>query len=388
MHCAPRTRQVRQRVHDEVVKYISWCLNAAAEGIGPTRDFYGQELQGNSKRLAGARLCGGWKYLLCAWKGDCKSRKESHRFSAGSSCINCCDQCRATQPFPKADESLLYCDFSASANWRATVESEFSQQSPWRFVRGWSQSLIHWDDLHLLYLGIFRDCCGSLLHELVAEGRFGLGPRDVRLAAAWRDLRVWCRTHYLNLPKGSFTVASTHAQSEGGYATLNSTFKAADIKIISQWLSHKTVSIAHDGSRHQRVRSVVAWAMGEYIYLCDAYGQVLSESEADRLAFAGRAYITSFAFLAWESYTSGVKLWKIRPKLHYFDHQIDRVLKERLNPKHLACWIDETFMGRVKRVGQACHGATACLRILDRHLLFLKMRWKQRRELCRWILPG
>ena len=77
----------------------------------------------------------------------------------------------------------------------------------------------------------------------------------------------------------------------------------------------------------------------------------------------------------------------IRPKHHYFEHTKDDMREWRANPSKLSCMGPETFMGRIKRLGQRCHGSTVLQRIPEGLIIGYAVRWEERRRSQRWLVP-
>ena len=67
----------------------------------------------------------------------------------------------------------------------------------------------------------------------------------------------------------------------------------------------------------------------------------------------------------------------MRPKHHNMDHMGRDIDRLRLNPrKIMACFGDESFLGYLKRIGIKCHQATLMVRLFQRYLLFISLRWR------------
>eukprot|EP00959_Pyramimonas_sp_CCMP1952_P103484 2164051-Pyramimonas_sp.AAC.1 len=113
----------------------------------------------------------------------------------------------------------------------------------------------------------------------------------------------------------------------------------------------------------------------------------LDQSEVRRFDYASELHLFSWQWLANDAITHNVIMWKIQPKHHYVCHVVDRAIKEELNPCKLPQnAAEESDMGFVKRIGKQCRGKTMYVRLLQRLLLFLKVRWKRRREFGAWNL--
>lgn len=129
------------------------------------------------------------------------------------------------------------------------------------------------------------------------------------------------------------------------------------------------------GVRHRRV---CAWGAAEVIYITDHSDLLFDDATAQRLRYAGTLHVLCFAWLA--NATWGAFLFKPKPKWHYFEHMLEFAVQWKLNPRGWACWGEESFLAKVKCLGQRCHGKTMLLRSLQRYLLCLGMRWETRRR--------
>lgn len=70
-----------------------------------------------------------------------------------------------------------------------------------------------------------------------------------------------------------------------------------------------------------------------------------------------------------------VRRWKLRPKHHALEKIMLFVQETGLNPRVLACWQDESFLGRVKQIGTHCHSVTMLKRVYQRLILNWSQRW-------------
>eukprot|EP00969_Alexandrium_andersonii_P370565 15477553-Alexandrium_andersonii.AAC.1 len=78
----------------------------------------------------------------------------------------------------------------------------------------------------------------------------------------------------------------------------------------------------------------------------------------------------------------------MRPKTHYLEHHADAVALTRLNPLHAQTWREEGLMGVNKRAGPKTHGANCVLRLLQRYVIGLQMRWRDRAKSGQWTARG
>ena len=88
--------------------------------------------------------------------------------------------------------------------------------------------------------------------------------------------------------------------------------------------------------------------------------------------------------MTWQQLAAGADakneaLWLVLPKHHYVCHVVDD-LSNRLNPRLFANFLDEDFLGKIKKLGRKTNSKTASLRILQRYLVYVSHRWKRRQE--------
>jgi hypothetical protein len=73
-------------------------------------------------------------------------------------------------------------------------------------------------------------------------------------------------------------------------------------------------------------------------------------------------------------------LYRLRPKHHSVDHIQMDVVRTKLNPARVSsCFQEESFLGYIKRIGVRCHASNMLLRLLQRYILYLSLRWKDSR---------
>ncbi len=96
-----------------------------------------------------------------------------------------------------------------------------------------------------------------------------------------------------------------------------------------------------------------AWAISTVVALMDSEGLIMSEQAATRCCFLGKTFLQCYVWLAHNAATLAKPRFRLRPKLHVFHHEMDRVSRWRLNPKTTACFSDEDFVGRMCNIAQS-----------------------------------
>lgn len=182
-------------VMDAVARFMVWNFEILHNGYLPERGFYNEPWSCPERaRMARERapLFGEYRGKFAGWKGDLKARKECHNTTAWYQARAMCDGCLAVQPFASVlrdpnKRRFCYTDFSAGAPWRATNGlGEGMRHSGWRAIRGWHDSLVHWDLMHNGPHGVWRNLCGGVVMDMLRRGE----TRYLQAARALNALRL------------------------------------------------------------------------------------------------------------------------------------------------------------------------------------------------------
>jgi hypothetical protein len=385
-HVAMRDKHVKHGVFNEVCKYLAHTHRYAKSGIYPPFHYDGRAFQPGTPEhaLAGTRLAGPWQFVFAGWKGDLKARTEAHDHRRNYQATFLCDQCCATQAFKHAPRDVLYTDFSAEALWRQTILGNETYMesctSPWRIIEGFRAETLYWDLMHIIYIGFGRDLLGSAIGELLIEGLLPPeGTEAAALRAWWLGFTQWCKQNRICAPPGTLTLSGIGwGQGKTEYPELLTRFKASAVKVMIAYIAVYTDRVC-TGSMHSRVRTTCCWALAEFCFVLDGASLILKPCEVRRARRAGSLFLCSYQYMSAEALRNQIRLWKIKPKMHYFCHVLDS-LGDLPNPRHVECFTDESYLGKVKALGQKCHGATISKRILQRYIIYLAIRWHTSRQ--------
>lgn len=102
------------------------------------------------------------------------------------------------------------------------------------------------------------------------------------------------------------------------------------------------------------------------------------------MIYVGRLHLATYQKLAAHSSATGTKLFKIRPKHHSYDHLLEHLTRSSLNPGWFSTVRDEDFLGKLKKLGQKCHGSSVMFRALQRYLMLMGLRSEQARRSRLW----
>ena len=98
----------------------------------------------------------------------------------------------------------------------------------------------------------------------------------------------------------------------------------------------------------------------------------LTQDEATTIYNFGMTFLKTYHRLSMMSVLSGVRRWKVIPKLHILMHLNEDAFHKRVNPRATHCFRDEDNVGLVKRLAIRVHkGPLFEYRILTRWLLRL-----------------
>jgi len=395
-----KSKAVKKHVMREVACFFAWNFEIMQSGIGPQAGYYGEALTGFRAKYIGKPFMNGYKACFTGWKGDGKARIEAHGFSRNYQCLHMCDGCRATQPFPNAlrfarHRSLLYTCMSLGPEcaWRdtfidhETYLAEEPELTSWTVVPGFRKELVVRDIMHVCAQGILRDFCASSLADIIKRGEVILQSSvDGTLRMIWGEFREWCHRRGWQKPYGTLSCTLLGWTQNNEYPSLSTTIKAATVKRFTYFVCEKLIDL-ENGDEHMRLRATCAWGISTFLQTSDSCGVVLEDATIDALEYAGRLYILSYASLAERAAISGEYLWKVRPKLHVFDHMISDLRETKLNPARYGAWGEEDFLGKIKALTKHCHGLSVLRTSLLRYMLYLGLRWETRRRMNTWYVP-
>ena len=123
-----------------------------------------------------------------------------------------------------------------------------------------------------------------------------------------------------------------------------------------------------------------------YIYICKWYVRFfLHRPTADSSLLQDCSRHLQLHLIAWQHLSrrcleQNLLLYRLRPKHHSVDHIQMDVVRTKLNPARVSsCFQEESFLGYIKRIGVRCHASNMLLRLLQRYILYLSLRWKDSR---------
>jgi len=191
------------------------------------------------------------------------------------------------------------------------------------------------------------------------------------------EMQTWCRVNRVKRPPRSFSLNLIGwSMSRSVYPVLHSAVKAADTKTLIFWVANAAYHDARDD--HSRLRAACAYGLADFHHTLEQHGDVLPHHAATRATRSAYIFIKAYQQLAADALRSQKCLWKIRPKMHYFVHMVDRLEASRRNPRSFQCYGDEDLMGAFTKIASATHRRTVMLRSLQRYTILVGQRWKSK----------
>lgn len=387
------SKAVRLYVNRCICKYIDYCVGVCETGVGPDKGFCEETFPSGSPqdKMRGKLMFNGWRFVFAGWKGDGKARKVENNFPRAWDCTYICSDCAATQPFKSAPLALMYTHFRLDAPWRDTPIShtlymETDGSSPWALVRGWHKDLVYRDITHNLYIGVGLDVAGTYLYVFaLVVLKFEDTVETVDEALHWLYISYsdWCRLHKIVPTPHVFSLRLLQKAKERQFPILSTRIKAAHVHNLLYFLAHASTFL-DTGDDESKMRVVCINALAQFISILDGHGMWLPEDVAAQAHQAGTLFLVLWGDLAYAAIARGECLYKLRPKDHELQHQVDRIIVDFFNPRYHQCLNDEHMLGVYKKVLKGCargykNGCGANALIL-RYLSELYRTWLKRRH--------
>ena len=283
-----------------------------------------------------------------------------------------------------------------AAAWRYTISvSDPVDPSPWTKVPGFDKSRRLFDLLHIVHLGTLRDIIPSCLVDALDDGTlarfYGMqgSNNNQILFRLSQHAHVWCKDHGLDLYVGSLSMhrLGRPKVAKWPYPELDSRIKAARCRSLFAFVTWLMVRLAtyplpHEQALHARVRAICCWSLDVALSTFNLNQQIKMEAcVAAEVTWLCRLHAACYQWLAMECIAQRRLLYKVRPKSHYFGHMVDHFAQTCLCLLHLSTFGDEDFMGKIRKVAQACHGATYMHAWAKRYVLKRSLQWSEMRKI-------
>jgi hypothetical protein len=375
----------------ELYRVVAWGFIWLLEGKWATHDHLNNPitLEHGARRfeMRGQPLAGPWKGAFVRSGGDWKYNVETYNLK--SYAMNrCCHKCNAE----KSEGALCFCDFRDASGWRATVKDHATfmaeqlqagtHANPLFDIPGWRFEFVWTDIMHCIFQGFGQRVAGSVIVQLLLEGGWGYTAGqapNIALRRAWHDFKFWCSTQKVVASQTTFTRSRLSWNSRSEYPDMKG--KAWNCRCVLAWLADLTY--ARDRSLETNAaapRRAVCWGLADICHLMDTAGGHLSQSQVQRFQRGGRVALQAYNWLANDALSREVCLYAMKPKMHQFDHLIDEIADDKLNPALFWNFADESLLGDLKKIVAKCHRRTLVQRTMQKYMLRVRLRWMRVRR--------
>jgi hypothetical protein len=387
-HWQVTQRHVREAVEEQILKFAAWSMGWCEKGQFPDIDFGGGGFPRLSQRQQRALLplAGGYRMVYAGNCMDGKARKETNRFRHHASAECICEFCFAMYPGKTklTPACLSFHDFGADAPHRSTrithdmyvswMDDNLVRRTPWAQFTGWHLETTLLDWMHVLHLGTARDVCGSALCTMIDDGVFGRGSSDAALGMFAIEFRAWMHRQGKRRPRCLFTMKSLR-KSRQAFPEIPARIKAMTIKYMIRFLAEKSVL----GSCRLRT-GMLAHLDRCHVMMGACNDTHFLPHEAHEFVTSLRLHLRLYQRLNEKAVAKGICEWHFRPKGHMLDEIATFVEKTHRNPLFFSCFLCEDFIGKHKKPGQKCNGRSVGLRVVEKYLVGVVMRWAKKRD--------
>lgn len=112
----------------------------------------------------------------------------------------------------------------------------------------------------------------------------------------------------------------------------------------------------------------------------DAGEIVLTEDAASETCDLLLQHLLHWQGLRQECRNQCLKRWKLRPKHHTLEKIMLFTKATRLNPRCFSTFQDESYLGKIKKIGTHCHSVSVMQRIFQRLILNWSQRWWETKQ--------
>ena len=353
---------------EAALSIMAWSMNALLTGKEPTTDWLGRQVVGG-----GGDLASGWKAALCQVRGDWAFYKECFQFPQWNEAIRMCWKCRASSTLP----DLLYTDCSPTAGWRAThlTNTDYRRQLRREHlavpallgrVIGMRLECIMVDVLHTVDQGVASHVIANIFWIVVIiRGAFGGANIPDKIARLNNAVKKWYSDNRIT-SKLQGKLTEGRLRPDGKYPKLKA--KAACTRHLAAFALH-LITLYHDGSTDDDLAKAVCTLLVRFYEILDSQSQFLDPFVRDEIPVLGQKMAQMYATLARRAFDRNVRLWKMHPKLHMWEHLTEEQAIEFGNPRYWWTYADEDLVGLMTEVAVSVHPKTLACNVLYKWLL-------------------
>ena len=368
---------------------ISWSLMWLFRGIHPDSDWNGKAWPaGSSQHYLGknkAQLAGGYFFVVWGLQQDLDYSLKTYKmksYNANDPCDSC--PCHKASPNPK----MIPTYFGHDAQWMKMLYTpqQWRELNPdmhvlFRTFSFLSSHNLEPDEMHILYLGVYKRHLGSVLwllvHRLMSHDP-AENMRDLWTTILYEYSRIPPCNQFTSLNLGSFSNAERPRKE---YPNLKGS--ASEIKWIIGPISSAWAKYKRPGNRFDNRVLATLRGMLEIRNLVDeaARDAFMEIPKAMALREKIHEWLNLHVWLANEVdkpvphpdslFEPGDKLFAVVPKSHWMWHFGQRAYW--LSPRRGACYAGEDFQRLLKNIART--SSAGCAAHLIPRTMSIKYRW-------------
>ena len=325
----------------------------------------------------GLDLAGGWRGSLVQVRGDWQFYCQVFYFPAWNSNERMCPFCRASN----VDKACLWTDFGPNATWR---DRRWTHESYLNFLRthglaipvffllvvgaiGFRLECITVDPLHAIDLGFSSHIVGNVFWYLsVIRNVFAATTYAQRISKLNTRLREWYnKTKCTSRIQGEITIERLRKSAQH-WPKLKA--KAAATRHVMAFVLELVLMYATpddpDFGTHDQLMIGVVQLIKRFYELLDDNSMFFSAACLAEMVDIGNMLPNLYGQLADLCFEAGLKLWKLTPKIHLFQHLCLDQVPSFGNPRYFWTYGDEDLVGQLVDIAIGVHPATLGVSVL------------------------
>ena len=264
---------------------------------------------------------------------------------------------------------MLYTNTGSEAEWRQTIDlvTPWEEKPALACLDGFNLRMVQCDWMHTVNLGIAQDLVGAAVKLLCRKpGVFSGSTIKLRLNQFFLELKAWAREH--GKVVGLKRLRKDTLGWSKGCPVLRA--KAADAPVFMAYLCDKLEAIEWDGPFKSLLAAV--WCANQISGLAMTASTFLTLEEKHNLAVLGNTFLQVYSGLACEARDLRRFLFRMRPKMHHFQHVVEEDRPSRRNPAWDNTFMDEDHVRYCTRMLRKISHRTAELNLLRRNAIQVK----------------
>ena len=227
------------------------------------------------------------------------------------------------------------------------------------------------DVLHTVDQGVASHVVANAMWAFaVVRKVFGGGTQKDQIANLYAHLNKWYSSvKETTKVQGKLTVERLRTQ--GQWPKLKA--KAAATRHLASYALHLCQEFGGASEEDREMRAVYTLLVRFY-NISSSESQFLGDSAKAELPKLGARLVGIYTSLAARAKTNKVRMWKLQPKLHLFQHLCEWQCLTHGNPRYYWTYADEDLAGKMSEVAESCHPATMATSAMFKwlHLCYAK----------------